>query len=67
MVRRRFPCLMKHDGYPGVSAKFMGPDSNLLEDFELRVFKDPDGDYYTTIVNVAIEKALHFHEREVEE
>lgn len=66
MVRKRFPCLMAHDGYPGLQAKFIGPDSNLLEDYELRVIPTPDGPV-EYIANVAWEKALHFHEREVEE
>lgn len=66
MALRKYPCLMEHDGQPGMHARFMRPASDLLEDVGIEYIRTPAG-VIESVYSKQFRAALHFHEMDESE
>lgn len=60
-MKKRYPCLIAHDGHPGLHATFVTPETNLLEDYAVDEIRLPNGDVIENMYSKSFRAALHTH------
>lgn len=65
-MKKRYPCLVEHEGNPGFKAKFIGPDTDINWDRGVEYIPTQDG-VIEHVYSKQFRAALHYHEMDESE